>query len=85
MYGIGLVMHVYDRIKASIKIKQVYTCSLCTKQELGDTRRLEIVTHSPELLKFKLDNIPLKAHYMPVGWANSFDTGFVCQKCKHID
>ncbi len=71
-------------IKATIKIKQDYVCSNCGNHGLGDQETHEsTLFYSSEGIKQFIDSLELKATNMPIGWANSYDTGFQCSDCVY--
>lgn len=71
-----------NTIAAEIKYSTVYVCAACGKQQVGATVRFEVRCCSTAELKETLDEQPQKARDMPVGWANSYDSGFNCGCAK---
>jgi transcription elongation factor Elf1 len=65
-----------NRIVASVKLNQIFTCADCGKQTVGETERYEWkVTHSVEL-KHAIDSLSPRSFYMLVVW--SYDGAFHC-------
>lgn len=64
-------------IKAELKIKHIYTCHICGKQEIGATQKVICFVDSSDELKQRIDDLRQTSHYMPIGWSYNgrFDCG----------
>lgn len=69
-----------NKLQATVKFNTVYTCSLCGKQGIGDTVRLEFNGSSADELRDYINNTHQSSNHMPVGW--SFHSTFTCMFCK---
>lgn len=69
-------------MQATVKFKHTYTCSKCGHKAAGDQRTEVCEAALPDSVFHWLGHIPRTAHYMPVGWSNSFDHGYRCKECK---
>ena len=72
------------RIVARIKIVPVFTCSVCSKRQKGDTLTIDADTEDLQGVYTKVRDTRLISHYMPVGWSSYHFDIFKCPKCKDV-
>lgn len=72
--------------KVRIEYWPMYTCTQCQRVERGTSKRLlewsGDLLHEATQLQEIIKKQKAPAHLMPLGWANSYNTGFVCWNCK---
>ena len=80
----------YQFGKAVIKLKPLFACDVCGKQETGDTVTLEVERfESFAELVGPISKAENRARDMPIGWRsyngdkrNGYATRFMCEACK---
>lgn len=68
-------------IRADIKLRLIYTCSVCGKQEVGSPFNFKLTVGSSDELKEKIDSTYVRNAYMPIGW--SYCDDYKCHECAH--
>jgi hypothetical protein len=59
-----------ERLVAAVKLRRQYVCEDCGCGELGDTERYDLDVANEVQLASAVKNLPVRAHYMPVGWSS---------------
>lgn len=68
-------------IKAEIHFNPWFICAKCNCKERGDKVTLRLSGTLFDI-ESSIKSYQNEAADMPVGWANSYETGFNCQECK---
>lgn len=71
---------LFVRVVADVKIRRLYTCSVCDNDEPGTTEHVTINAEHPECLHKQLEQLRQTSKHMPVGWG--YNGKFTCPECN---